>query len=79
MLVIKDEETTRVSDALTSEQRKKYLADVRPAPLAGSPDEAPAGHLQTSSESIVAADVVPLPPGEWRPLKQMGPKMLLSK
>ena len=42
MLVIKDEETTRVSDALTSEQRKKYLADVRPAPLAGSPGEAPA-------------------------------------
>ncbi len=43
MLAIKDEETTRVSDALTPEQRKKYLADVRPAPLpAASPAEAPA-------------------------------------
>jgi hypothetical protein len=43
MLAIKDEETTRVSDALTPEQRKKYLADVRPAPPpAGSPAEAPA-------------------------------------
>ncbi|WP_035353895.1 hypothetical protein [Edaphobacter aggregans] len=40
MLAIKDEETTRVSDALT--QRKKYLVDVRPAPPpAGSPAEAP--------------------------------------
>jgi hypothetical protein len=43
MLAIKDEETTRVSDALPPEQRKKYLADVRPAPPpAGSPAEAPA-------------------------------------
>ena len=32
MLAIKDEEITRVSDALTPEQRKKYLAEVRPAP-----------------------------------------------
>jgi hypothetical protein len=42
MLAIKDEETTRVSDALTPEQRKKYLADVRPAPPAGSPAGVPA-------------------------------------
>ena len=43
MLAIKDEETTRVSDSLTPEQRKKYLKDVRPAPPpAGSPAEAPA-------------------------------------
>lgn len=43
MLAIKDEEITRVSDALTPEQRKKYLADVRPAPPPmGSPAEAPA-------------------------------------
>jgi hypothetical protein len=43
MLAIRDEETARVSDALTPEQRKQYLSDVRPAPLpAGSPAEAPA-------------------------------------
>ena len=44
MLAIKDEEITRVSDALTPEQRKKYLADVRPAPPQppSSPLDAPA-------------------------------------
>ena len=42
MLAIKDEEITRVCDALTPEQRKKYLADIRPAPPAGAPADAPA-------------------------------------
>jgi len=42
MLAIKDEEITRVSDALTPEQRKKYLADVRPAPPKGPSADAPA-------------------------------------
>ena len=65
MLAIKDEETTRVSDALTPEQTKKYLADVRPAPpSAGSPAGRLQCHLQTSSESMLAADVMPLPLGE---------------
>jgi len=40
LLAIKDEEITRVSDALTPEQRKKYLADVRPAPPSVSPPAA---------------------------------------
>jgi hypothetical protein len=40
MLSIKDEEIARVSDALAPEQRKKYLADVRPVPPPMSP---PAG------------------------------------
>ena len=43
MLAIKDEEVKRVADVLTPEQRKKFLADVRPAPPPmGSPAEAPA-------------------------------------
>lgn len=48
ILTIKDEEIRRVSDALTPEQRKKYLADVRPAPPpmnspeAGAASSAPA-------------------------------------
>ena len=41
LLSIKDEEIKRVSDALTPEQKKKYLADVRPAPPANLPSEAP--------------------------------------
>ena len=44
MLAIKDEEVKRVADVLTPEQRKKYLADVRPAPPQpmSSPGDAPA-------------------------------------
>jgi hypothetical protein len=64
MLAIKDEETTRVSDALTPEQRKKCLADLRPAAPAGLSAEAPAESLETSSELVIAADVTPLPLGE---------------
>ena len=41
MLSIRDEEIKRVSDALTPEQKKKYLADVRPGPPANLPTEAP--------------------------------------
>ena len=41
MLSIRDEEIKRVSDALTPEQKKKYLADVRPGPLVSLPTEAP--------------------------------------
>lgn len=32
MFAIKEEEIKRVSDAMTPEQRKKYMTDVRPAP-----------------------------------------------
>ena len=32
LIGVKDEEITRVSDALTPEQKKKYMAEVRPAP-----------------------------------------------
>ena len=39
MLSIRDEEIKRVSDALTPEQKKKYLADVRPGPPANLPTE----------------------------------------
>jgi hypothetical protein len=41
MLSIRDEEIKRVSDALPPEQKKKYLADVRPGPPVNQPTEAP--------------------------------------
>jgi hypothetical protein len=41
MLSIRDEEIKRVSEALTPEQKKKYLADVRPGPPVNLPTEAP--------------------------------------
>ena len=41
MLSIRDEEIKRVSAALTPEQKKKYLADVRPGPPVNQPTEAP--------------------------------------
>ena len=47
MLAIKDEETTRVSDALPPEQRKKYLADLCPA-RCGSALDTDSGRYQRS-------------------------------
>ena len=56
MLAIKDEEITRISDALTPEQRKRYLADVRPAPPEMT---APAGAPNSSSPAGAPASSYP--------------------